>query len=339
MLRNRRLWLGSLIVSLAALVLGTPAGAADLTKYLPNETEFVLTLNVQQLLDSPLVKKEGLPKIKAELQKEKTKKILDALGFDPLKDLTNFTVAGPVSADFEKKLGIITGKFDVDKFQKLAEEHAKNSADNLKITKEGKYKVWEVTGHEIPNFPETVYITMVDNTTVLLAGGKPYLKEALAKADGKKKTELKKEIGGLVEKVDDKQTGSLMVDAAAVANADFIPNIEQAAKALEQFKTFTFGVTLTKEVSIKIDLGAKSAMAARKMSKEINKGLILAPALIGVAAMQQEQLAPFVDVIKDIINGTKVIAKGESVLIRTVITQELMEKMEKAAKKAKGGDD
>ena len=50
----------------------------------------------------------------------------------------------------------VSGNFDVDKFQKLAEEHAKNSADHLKITKQGKYKVWEVTGHNIPNFPDTV---------------------------------------------------------------------------------------------------------------------------------------------------------------------------------------
>jgi hypothetical protein len=66
--------------------------------------------------------------------------------------------------------------------------------------------------------------------------------------------------------------------------------------------------------------------------------LIAAPVAIAFAAQQNEQIKPFVDLINDVIKATKVNAKGDVVVIKTVIDKELMGKMEKAVKKAKGDD-
>jgi hypothetical protein len=347
MLRNRRLWLGSVGLGLAALFLATQARAADLIKYLPNDTEFVVTANVRQLLNAPLVQKGPvLAGIKDKLKEDEIKKVLAALGFDPLKDLETITFAGPLSEEVDKKLIIITGNFDVDKFQKAAEEHAKNNSDNLKITKHGDYKVWEVSNVNQPGLPDPAYVAMVDKTTLLMTGGKDYLKEALSKAAGKKTTELNKAIAKLVARVEDKQSFTAMTTLKALAEADFIANLNEQIKPafamLKQIKdidAFSLSVALGKDIKIGLDVNAKDEATAKKMAKAMNQGLLFAPAAIGIAAMQNEQIAPFVDVIKDVVNATKVRAKGDSVSVHVVITQEIIDKGKKAAKKLQGGDD
>jgi hypothetical protein len=41
-----------------------PVAAAPVDKYLPDDTEALVALNIRQLLDSPVVKKHALAKIK-----------------------------------------------------------------------------------------------------------------------------------------------------------------------------------------------------------------------------------------------------------------------------------
>src|SRR6516165_1850557 len=85
-----RTWL--LAGALLALVL--PARAAEPDKYLPNDTEAIVVLNVKQILDSPLVKKHLAEKIRDEIKNNaEVSKVLEALGFDPLKDLSSITIA------------------------------------------------------------------------------------------------------------------------------------------------------------------------------------------------------------------------------------------------------
>src|SRR5262249_36270471 len=66
-----------------------PARAAEISKFLPNDTEVVLNVNVKQVLDSPLFKKHLLQQVKTFLKNNAdAEKMLDALGFDPLKDVS-----------------------------------------------------------------------------------------------------------------------------------------------------------------------------------------------------------------------------------------------------------
>jgi hypothetical protein len=337
--RHHRFWIGSLALSALALALAAPARAADIGKYLPNDTDGIVTVNVRQLLDAPLLK-DGIAQLKKKLQEDEPAKILAALGFDPLKDVDTVTLAGPLSKEFlEKSLVVINGKFDVAKFQKAAEQHAKDNAEHLKITKVGNYKVWEVSGVNHPPFPDTIYATMVDKTTVLVSGSKDCLKEALAKADGKKTTELRKEIGRLLKKADLKQTALVLVDTAPLANLD-IPNVPQdkVKEVLEKVKNLTLAVKLTKDVTIQLGIGTTSADEAKKMAEELNKLLLLAPGLIALAGSDNPQIAPFVDVAKKLIKATKITSKESTMVIKAVLTQDLLKEIGEAVKKAQSGD-
>src|SRR5437588_8389064 len=107
-----RLWLLTVLMP----VLAIPAQAADVNKYLPNDADFVLVLNVKQLLDSPLVQKHALADLKTMLKgNSEATKHFDAVGFDPFKDLNTVTL-GVALAKEPKGLLIAQGTFDIAKF-------------------------------------------------------------------------------------------------------------------------------------------------------------------------------------------------------------------------------
>src|SRR6266446_1191924 len=91
LVHRRYRWL--LASALLAFVL--PIRAAEVDKYLPTETEFVSHVNVKQLLDSAIVKKHAVDKLRDLLKgQDQASAVLEALGFDPFKDLASVTIAG-----------------------------------------------------------------------------------------------------------------------------------------------------------------------------------------------------------------------------------------------------
>jgi hypothetical protein len=346
MLSNRRLWLGALALAAAVLTQALPARAAadnrpetapePVSKYLPNDSDYVVRVNFQQAQKAPLLKK-ALGQLKEHLHQGEAQKILGALGFDPLKDLSTLTVAGPISQDPKKPLAIINGRFDQDKFNKAAEEHAKQHADHLKIEKKFGHKVWVVSPpNPQPNAPDTYYVVLADKHTIFVTAGEDPLKEALEKISGKATTKLNKELAPLVAKINPEQTLTVLLLPGAIAHADFLPpQVGQLKKALEKYKTVRVGLTLGEDIKLKTIIGAVDENAAKQLGMQIKKGLTVAPALLGLAAMQNEQIAPFIDTITDVLKTIKTEAKGSSVEIRSTISKELIKKMEEAAKKAK----
>ena len=69
-------------VALAAALLSAPARAAEMDKYLPDGTLFVLSVNVRNLLDSPLLR--GDEKAFKTAMGEAAK-ALEEFGVDPLR--------------------------------------------------------------------------------------------------------------------------------------------------------------------------------------------------------------------------------------------------------------
>src|SRR2546426_202195 len=83
------------LLAVVLLALAIPVPAAEVDKFLPDETEFVSVTNVKNFLDAPLIKKNALDKLKELLKgSDEATKVLESLGFDPFKDLTNVVSAG-----------------------------------------------------------------------------------------------------------------------------------------------------------------------------------------------------------------------------------------------------
>jgi hypothetical protein len=309
-------------------------------KYLPDNAAYLVRVNFQQMQKSELLKPYvGL--LKEKLKSGDAQKHLEALGFDPFKDLGTLTVAGPVSKDFEQHLVILTGKFDVEKFQKAAKEAAKKGGDEvLKSTMNGNYTVWVVSPPNTrPPAPSTYFVTLVDENTILVAGGKKLLQDSLAKASGKKKSQLSKEIAPLIAKTDPKESVSVLVLTDAIAKADFIPEkfAEKVKEEAEKFKFLRFGVVANEDIKIKFILGTKDEDTAKQIADQVDQVKFVAPLMLATVAgdpQKQKELKPAMDAVKEVLNSLETSSKGKLVHIELTITKKLFKKIKDQAMKA-----
>ena len=300
MIRSRTTWLGGLLVLAFAAV---PARAADIDKFVPEDSEFITAFNVRQLLDSAVVKKVGLEHAKEALKSsEEVSEVLKTLDFDPFKDLDRVIMASPGGNEQDKGLIIAHGKFDVDKFKAKAEETAKTKGDLLKIHKSGNNQIYEV---KIQGDQEvTLFVAVVSKETILASPGKDYVVDAIKKEGLKKNAGLKnKQLQAMAEKMDPKQTISIALVGEAFAKAE-IPN-EQAKALLAKINAVSGGVTVTDEVKVEFGVTTKNAADAKDISKAIGDGLNQLTLLVGVLSANEPKLAPALDFLKSVKTNTK----------------------------------
>jgi hypothetical protein len=325
----------SLALALPAFAAPVPTegpAAANYDKYLPNDVDGVITINVRQLLDSELIKKTGIDKA---MGTEDAQKAAKTLGLDPLKDIERVVIAGGKNDD--QTVVIIQGKFDPAKLSAAIEEAARDKKDNLKVHKTDNGKVYEVTKLEdIVKLPpqlgaganvnlkgKSVFAVIADRGNVVVSPSKETVEEVLAKAAGKKTTKLSnKELATLLGKIDAKQTLAVALPAPATE---------------EKFKSITGGLTVTKDVKVDFTVTAADADAAKEINDKIAEQLRQASDVINIVVIQQTELKPAVEIIK----GIKHSAKDNTVSITSDIKGDTLEKLAKGlkelAEKAGGG--
>jgi hypothetical protein len=125
----------SCLAGLTAALLTFPAArAAEVDRLLPADSELVVTVNVRQILESPLFKKHVALKDAQDALTEhlpgEANQILKDLGFDPFTDLDSVTVAGPGGHDKDRGLIVVRGRFDADKIKARAAQAAKDDPDS-----------------------------------------------------------------------------------------------------------------------------------------------------------------------------------------------------------------
>src|SRR5262249_9473808 len=125
---------------LAAVLLLAFAGAAgaraDLDPLLPPDSESYVSVNVRQVVESPLFQKQLPAPLKQALEEDggdKLKPPHKALGIDPFRDVDRLTMASPGGVEADRGLIIARGTFDVAKFKAKAEEAARDNPDALKL--------------------------------------------------------------------------------------------------------------------------------------------------------------------------------------------------------------
>jgi hypothetical protein len=338
--RTYRAWLGALALTVAATLWASPA-QAQISKYLPNDTESVMTLNVRQMLDSPLVKKNGLDHVKDLVNtNEDLKKILDDLGLDPFKDIHKLIFADSGGSDPEKGLIIIEGKFNEKKIHAKAEQAAKDNADNLKIIKIEQQKVWEVPFASLvplPNAPEKMYVALLDKNTLVAAAGKTPIKEAIQRSKGQSKLKLGKDLKTLLEKTDAKQSLSFVTtgDALAKSLQEAVKSLpiqieipEKVLTTIKNLKGITGGITLTEGLNLQLGVGVEDADTAKKFAQQANAYLNIGKAIVALQAGNDERWAP----AADILNTVRITAQGNLINGRGEISAENLEKIVKTLK-------
>jgi hypothetical protein len=300
------------LLLIASLGIMTATGrAADNDKLLPNDTKAVLTINVKQMLDSPLFKKlDDKAKIKALLKKRpEVTQLVDSFGLDVTKDIDQVVVALTGAGKGEESVMMIRGTFDRAKLEAVA----KDEKFGVKIIKEGNYTLYEKADKK----GEPVYGAIVDNSILAVSQNKSFVVDVLDKNAGKKTTALKKDFADLLAKADAKLSVSIVALPQGLGGA------QAAEVGLDKLKTLIGGVKIADDIKVTLSLVAKDENNAKDAAKLLDDGLAQAKALAGFVAGQKKELAPLLDVL----DSFKIEAKGSDVSLKGEVSKDNIDKL------------
>jgi hypothetical protein len=326
------------LLAAGLLAAAAPLHAAQIDPYLPNDAQWMLNVNVRQLLDSPIIKKYALPTLQEKLKESKdAQDTLTSLGFDPLQDINSVTVAGPgVESDNQPKfLAIIHGKFDVTKFQAKAQEAAKDK-DRLRIVQEGGYTLYQVP---LPGGPQggaqgsrILYAAIIDESTLVFALDKDRVIDALDKKAGKKQANLAAEFSALLQNEDPTQSISFVILGNVLTKA--APD-ETVKEHVSTIKKVVGAIKIGSDVKLGMSIDNKDASAAKDLQDKIEQHVEQAK---GAVELYREQL-PMLAVVLDVLDVLKVNAKDRDVTIKAEVGADKIDKAlnkENKAEKDKG---
>ncbi len=319
----------ALALALAAAMLAGPAGAADVDRYLPPDTETVVIFNLRQMLGSQLAKKADLNQLRDAIRaNEEIDTLLKELGLDPFKDIDKIIAAAPAKAEQDKGLIIIHGRFDVDKFKARAEKAAKDNKDVFKIqtVKDGAGGAHTVYEVKVPNpqgGEQTLFTGIAGKGTILAAPSKDYLVDALRVKPDATKAQLKsKAFQELLGRLDEQQSLAF----AGLVTEELLKSVPSELPIGDVLKTVTAaagGITLTDGIKLEIVVSTKEAADARSLKEKVGEGLNTGLALLALAAMNQKELAPLLEIVKSI----KTTSKDNMVTIKGEVTGETLQKL------------
>jgi hypothetical protein len=318
------LWFRTGAAALFLLALAVPARAAELDPLLPDDTEFYLSVNVRQILDSEIVKKFGLDAAKDALKNiDEVNDVLKDLGFDPFKDLDQIIVSAPGGKETDRGLVVFRGRFDVAKFKAKADEVAKDQSDLLKVHKvadgAATHLLYEVSP---PGADQALFVAVADKTTILASAGKDYVVDALKKGKAKAKVTLKsKAMQALLEKMDGKQSIALATLSSALAKGDWLDEAPKQVKdVLDKLDAIGAGVTVTGDVKLQVAGAAKTDRGAKELKSAADTGVKAGLVGLALLAGERKELAAALEVLKTV----KVSSKGKVVTITAKVTAEVI---------------
>lgn len=300
--------------------------AADVDPLLPKETEYVVHMNFKQMLESDIMKKYAMGQIKQALQGEDLKGVLDTLGLDPLKDLEKATLGVWMKGEETSMVGVIKGKFDTKKMYDGAKELAAKAKDKVELVTES------VDGKDVTLVKMTqdsgkpAFLTVADDSTVLLGSEKKYAVAALTAFNKKEKAKLSKELTALVLKQDDKAsmyfcgvTEGKLKDIPA-SSFDGLKQVgvdgEKMKEQLEKMNTVAVTLNVGKEVKFTAIMGMKDADAAEEFNGTLDKLVDTAKTFLPLIANQPKNKALVDDLTKSL--GVK--AKDKDVTLSFALT-------------------
>jgi len=199
------------------------APAAEVDKYLLDDTDAVLGLDVKLLLQSPLIKKNYLPLAQKQLQSNaEVQKNLKEIGLDPLRDIDRILVVHGESChrlvnskeEFAPFV-IIRGRFDTAKIHAKMAQLQQFIPTLLKVHKYGTGTLYEIT------VDKAFFLALPDRTTIVGSLFKDQVTEALDKAANKKKTKLQTAgMKFMIEQTDNRHALWVAAKGSAAFSAD-----------------------------------------------------------------------------------------------------------------------
>ncbi len=324
-----------------ALLFGVAAGVPSIVraegvpeKYLPPDTEVVVTINVQQLYNSTIAKenKDALQQVQFmldnKLQEVGASKYLEKAGIDLHKDITSITAAGPGTKDNDRGVILFEGKFNPAKLHAAAEDAAKDNPGSINLSKIGNTNIYEVP---LPD-GKTVYVGALGNDMLLATISKDVFKATQEQGKSGKSADLPKGLQSLLPTINSKQSFSMAATGPALARiiqSTPVGNNDQANNVLRSIEGLSLALTLTKDLQFQLGIFATDKEAAENFAKMGNGGLIMARNLLAQKAKEEPKLAPAVEVAQTL----RIVSQGTNVVLRGEVSYETLGKIIKEAQK------
>ena len=326
-LTRPRTWLlaaALLAAAVPAAAAPAPAARPDLTKLLIDDTDFVVVVNVKQILASPAFTKNYQKQAEGLLQNDAVKPWLEGTGFDPLKDVERLTLVMGRSChpsenhDEAGPLLYAQGRFDADKLRAKADKLMESKPGLLKAHTLDGVKVYELAP---PRGDPRGFVCLLDGHTLLFAQRKEQVSDALARFAGKKKVELKYPALKLLL---DKMSPDDSVSFVALGESVMGSSVTVRNDGMKTTRTVTYhtmgeqgianlqgAVKVGDEAKGKATITAKSDETAKKLAKEMTDGLGMAKAELQRAAEKEPQVVPMVAVLQSV----RITSKGRTVAL------------------------
>ncbi len=320
----------------------TPSRAAEVDNLLPKETEFVVQFNIQQLVESDIVKRNYLPQFQKGFENKEVQKFLAAIGLDPFRDIEKMTIGlwGKPSEKMNAVL-LIRGRFDIKKMSETADGYAKDKPDMVSRIQEGEIDLIEIKSkQDDPN-----YIAMIDGKPIIAGSDKKAVASAAAVAEGAKPA-LSRELQALVLKQDAKASIFLCgftADKFTEIPDDWAPlknfgiDGDKIKAGFLKMKSFGLTVNFGKEVVVNAKMGMKDPDSADDFSAEFGKLANAAKLFLPVITASSPENA---GLIEDVSKTLATSSKGNDVTLSLKISADAIEKSIPVPKeKNKGKED
>jgi hypothetical protein len=272
-------WMGWLLAA-GVLALAPAAHAAPVDRYLPEETETVCTLNVRQLLHSPVVKRFAFQTLRDVLAACPAKQVLGAVGLDPLQDIHQVVVASWGDEDDGNWAVIVHGRFDTARAAAGLKLLARAMPEKLKAHQDDGHAYWEIVGGDtnvppgkhgsltflVPLFglasaadgsPATcpsfflrladgLFFAVIDKSTVVIAQDRKDVQAAFARTTAGKRPAVNRDLRDLIADCDLRQTlwfaGADGVEGGLTVDEDVKFQATVYARNLEAARQVTRGI-------------------------------------------------------------------------------------------------
>jgi hypothetical protein len=301
-----------------------PTPRPDLSRFLLDDTDFVLVVNVKQILASPAFTKVYQKQVEELLQSAAVKPWLKGTGFDPLKDVERLIMAMGRSchpsdtADDAGPLVFVQGRFDPDKLHAKVAELAESVPGGLQTHTFDGIKAYEL---KVRAAPSGIGCLLDRHTLLLGPPRKELIADAAARYAGKKKVELKhKALKPLLDKMNAEDSVSF-VGLGEMVTGTTVTVRNDGMKTTRTVTVHTLGeqgidslqgsVTIRDDAKGRVTLTAKSEEQGKKLTKEMNDGLAMARAELQRAVEKEPQLAPVLPVLQSV----RITGKGRTITL------------------------
>lgn len=308
------------VAALFAVALCGPVRAADVDKYLLDDTDGLLAVNVRAIFDSPLYKKNYQALVQKVLKGDTIVSMVNSFGVDPFKDVDHvFVVHGESSHRVTGKTGegglyfVLRGRFDPAKAHARAVQYAKEQPKLVQVHKTPNGIIYEVSAGR------PLFLALPERTALVVSYFKDQVADALEKGGGKKKTQLKyKDVQALIEKADDKQALWLLATGRMAYDVD--KGKKQTVGDAGVIEA-SGGITVTDGLKSAFTISTRDETAAKKVGGSLQTDLNELLERLFQSALDNKKATP----LREFFRKLEIVADGKSVTVQNEVEAKVFE--------------